>query len=272
MKASELNNTPGVYTITNLINNKIYVGCAFKIKRRIRAHYNSLKNNKHRNGRLQNSWNKYGKENFIFEILEECTIDLIYSQECFWINMLDSCNSKYGYNINSGNPYNKPTIYRCTGEKNYFFGKKGELSPMFGKKGNKQSKEWIQNSANTRKRKVNQLTLKGVFIKEWAGLRDIEKTLNIKNSNISLCCSKSQKTAGGFKWEYATNEPRKKRKYSMIKNRKPILQFDLENNFIKEWSSIADGARALNLTASHIGSCCLGKRNTHGNFKWKYKT
>lgn len=209
MKSGDINNKSGIYTITNLINRKVYVGSAYNFKRRFKAHCSTLKNNIHRNKKLQNSYNKYGKDNFKFEILEECDIEFIYFKEYICINILNSCNSEYGYNINPGDPNNKPAINRMIGEKNYFYGKKGKLSPMFGKfkelhhnYGKKQNKTWIDNAANTRKKKVIQMDLQENFIKEWDSVKEAGETLNIPKSNISNCCNNKRKTACNFKWKY----------------------------------------------------------------------
>jgi group I intron endonuclease len=60
----------GIYQIKNLKNNKIYIGSSKNIKERFLQHKYNLKNNKHCNPILQNSWNKYGEENFEFIIIE----------------------------------------------------------------------------------------------------------------------------------------------------------------------------------------------------------
>lgn len=57
-----------IYEIRNLITNQFYIGSCFNFKKRVREHLNSLRKNKHRNQYLQNSWNKYGIENFKFTI------------------------------------------------------------------------------------------------------------------------------------------------------------------------------------------------------------
>lgn len=51
-------------------------------------------------------------------------------------------------------------------------------------------------------KKVYQYTLKGVFIKEWASLADIERTLNFHHSSISKCCNGKMENAYGFIWRY----------------------------------------------------------------------
>lgn len=62
------------------------------------------------------------------------------------------------------------------------------------------------------------------------------------------------------------------RKVKMSINfKKPILQYDLNNNFIQEWNSAMDASKELKINSSHISSCCRGQRKTSGGFKWKLK-
>ena len=96
----------GIYTILNKIDRKIYVGKSINIEKRLISHKNHLRINKHHNTHLQNAVNKYGIENFEFEVLEECEERFLVSEENYWINMLNTCNRKYGYNLLGGNPLN----------------------------------------------------------------------------------------------------------------------------------------------------------------------
>ena len=52
---------------------------------------------------------------------------------------------------------------------------------------------------------------------------------------------------------------------------KKILQYDLNNNFIKEWECLAEVERQTNISYSNIIACCRGKRKTAGKYIWKYK-
>jgi len=65
----------GIYKIENIINKKCYYGSSKNIEKRWSCHKNDLNKNKHDNSYLQRAWNKYGKENFIFEIVELCSKD-----------------------------------------------------------------------------------------------------------------------------------------------------------------------------------------------------
>ena len=53
-------------------------------------------------------------------------------------------------------------------------------------------------------------------------------------------------------------------------NLKKVLQFTLENIFIKEWDSPSVAAKELKLSASAIANCARGKTKYSGNYKWKY--
>jgi len=67
---------PGVYSIINLKNDFIYIGSFSKqgFTKRINMHKNHLKQNKHHSCILQRDWNKYKENNFIFKLLEICSL------------------------------------------------------------------------------------------------------------------------------------------------------------------------------------------------------
>lgn len=54
---------------------------------------------------------------------------------------------------------------------------------------------------------------------------------------------------------------------------KPVLQYDLDGNFIKEWECTMEIQRELGISNTHISACCLHKPhcNTAGGYIWKYK-
>lgn len=51
--------------------------------------------------------------------------------------------------------------------------------------------------------KINQYDLDGKFIKQWVGIRNISKEININKGNICSCCKGKRNNAGGFIWRYA---------------------------------------------------------------------
>lgn len=93
----------GIYLITNTKNNKKYVGQSWNIFQRWTNHRTSLRGGYHGNTHLQNAWNKYGEDNFTFEILKECgTQEELNECEINYIAYFNSANQDFGYNDELG--------------------------------------------------------------------------------------------------------------------------------------------------------------------------
>lgn len=79
-----------IYKIINGVNNKVYIGCTVtSLEKRYYEHlYRCFKTDY--KSKLYNSIKKYGEENFIIELIEECDIDKIYEIEKKYIVEYDS--------------------------------------------------------------------------------------------------------------------------------------------------------------------------------------
>lgn len=83
--------TGGIYIIKNVINKKVYVGSSTNFYKRKQRHWSLLTSYKHYNCRLQNSFNKYGPNNFIFGVVEHLkNKSLLICREQFWIDKFNS--------------------------------------------------------------------------------------------------------------------------------------------------------------------------------------
>ena len=61
-------------------------------------------------------------------------------------------------------------------------------------------------------------------------------------------------------------------RYNIIRSiSKPIIQFNLQGIFIKEWPSILEAQKILKISSGEISKCCSKKRRTAKNFIWKFK-
>ena len=79
----------GIYKITNP-KGKVYVGQSINIEKRWKTYKRAQPNELRDQRKLLHSLNKYGSENHIFEVLEECLESVINEKEIFWIEHFDS--------------------------------------------------------------------------------------------------------------------------------------------------------------------------------------
>lgn len=175
----------GVYCIKNTKTNKIYVGSVTythstwksqirSFRKRKQEHWNLLKGNKHFNGYLQSSWNKYGESVFeflILEIIDDCM--KVKEREQYWIDNFECYNRDKGYNMSPvsvgtlgmkmSNEVRQKMSETRRGENGSFFGKKhteeakrrmsqkragkfaGEDNPFYGKTHTEETKEKLRN-------------------------------------------------------------------------------------------------------------------------------
>ena len=92
----------GIYKITNICNGKIYIGLSKNLTRRFSWHKYNLRNGCHDNSHLQRAWDKYGENSFLFEIIEECSVDKLSEKEKYWIDFYGGFESDKLYNLRDG--------------------------------------------------------------------------------------------------------------------------------------------------------------------------
>lgn len=135
----------GIYKITNLMNNKVYIGQSVDIKSRISNHKWALKHNRHDNVYLQCSYNKYGKQSFEFSVICECNEDELDRLECYYIDLYHSIDRKYGYNMETGGNKNKHPSQDVIDRMKE--NRQGKNAPMSGKHHSEETKEKMRQSA-----------------------------------------------------------------------------------------------------------------------------
>lgn len=94
-----------IYSITNITNDKKYIGETMDVKRRWEEHEEDLDNNQHHSYKLQKDWNELGKDNFKFDIvavLDESISNYVDKYillifEGYYMLKYDTINN--GYNI-----------------------------------------------------------------------------------------------------------------------------------------------------------------------------
>ena len=275
------------YTVYKHIfpNNKIYIGITSK---RPEIRWNKGKGYK-LCPLMNKAIQKYGWKNVKHEILftglskkqaEEKEIQLIKEYKCN--------NGKYGYNIENGG--------NCCGTHSE------ETKRKIGakSKGNKYclgrhiSKEHIQKLHEGRMKKYEETgtygykgymhteEYKNKISKALTGIKRSEET----KKKLSEIAKKRIGNKNPMYGKKQTKETREKignanrgRKLSkerikyMRKNaigKKKINQYDLDGNFIKQWDSIKEAGRTLNIFPQNIGKVCRGQQKYAKGYLWRY--
>jgi group I intron endonuclease len=99
----------GVYKIhfSNDDRRRVYIGISNNLSRRKNDHLVNLINYTHKNKYLQSAFNKFGKDFYVFEILESCSVEDMVAKESEYIIKYNSFNNKFGYNLTSGGEHFK---------------------------------------------------------------------------------------------------------------------------------------------------------------------
>lgn len=169
----------GIYSISNTINGKLYVGSTNNISVRWNKHRALLRHNKHQNTHLQSAWNKYGEESFEFSIIEECSIESLIEREQYFIDKL-------------GPEYNQTKVA----------GKVEMTSSRRKKLSDSVSKAYQENRIVRMTKRVYQYDLKGNYIGEFNSLKEASKVTGVDTSHLSNVLNDKQKVAGGYVWRF----------------------------------------------------------------------
>ena len=231
----------GIYTITNVINNKIYVGYATNLYKRINTHKSLLINSKHPNNHLQNSVTMFGINNFLFEILEECEKEFLCSQEHYWATILNVHNRKFGYNEKPTNPYGIP--HKLSNE---------TILKFKSRKLNEKQRAALIKSNKNRIRTKESINKAKETLRKNAAINGYYRSKESINKQVE-----SRKW---YKHSIQTKE----------KFKKPILQYSIENIFVKEWSGAIDILKCIKGNPKSLRKACnIGGK--YKNFIWKFK-
>jgi group I intron endonuclease len=169
-----LKKVTGIYKITNTINNKSYVGSSVDVYQRGCMYKHLIKRKKLHNKHLQSSVEKYGYDNFTFELLNKCK----ENTSVFDLHQLEQ------FYINKINPeYNKRTVV----DTNHLLSHSQETKDKISKS----LKESFKNGSKVINRiqehniKVSLFDLFGNHIQDFPGLAHCAEFVGVKYTSIT---------------------------------------------------------------------------------------
>jgi group I intron endonuclease len=265
-------NTSGIYRILNNVNSKSYIGKSIRLYHRKYQHFVQLRSNRHQNSYLQYAFNKYGADNFSFEVLEICDENILGQREHYWIKHLDTNNRKKGYNLEEiqVDGRSKKSIETIT-----------KLISTIARNGVKRSK----GKDNPTSRIVYQYSIDGIFIASYDSCHIAAECIGNKElyTVISKCARLNKGSSGAYQWRYVytpsitkctTVEDRTNRnKENNIILSKPIVAIDLHSNQVIEFNSLSEASKITGLAISCITKIAKGERykSTKLNMTFKFK-
>lgn len=100
---------------------------------------------------------------------------------------------------------------------------------------------------------------------------EIAAELGLKKTSVQIYLRKGSKLGWCKYSDYATERIMTSRDLATAASIKPVYQFSLTGEFIKEWpGGAASIQRELNIHKSNISQCCKGKTKTAGGFIWSF--
>lgn len=170
----------------------------------------------------------------------------------------EQMNDKYKHSLATKNGIKKYIIIDCrTSDFEYI--KNNMINSKLGHLLNMEVVDWLE---------IERLSQKSIYIEflnlwnRGLTLAEISNVTKYSRNTISMILRNFEKMN---MCKYDNKRGKKGRKPSVI------LQFDMEMNFIKEWSGLDEIERNVDISKSAVSMCCNGKINSSKGFIWKFK-
>lgn len=207
------NHYPGIYLITNRINNKQYIGYGKDVLDRLNNHrWVSTTNPQVIDQAIQ----KYGIENFTFEILEKCQEGELQEKEKYWCNEVFNCST---YTPNGYNVAPAGGAFAC----------KGKI--------------------------ISSYTLNGKLIKTYPSILAAARELKCNPHAITQALDKNNRTCNDMLWNTSLEQeclPYEKLPHGDYKS---VDVYDKDGNFINTYPSLSLAAQAHNVNLCRASAC-----------------
>lgn len=259
-----------IYKITNLINNKIYIGqTRMSEPQRWQSHVWHAYNNPEDDCiYLCNAIKKYGKENFKREILEQVNDENLNQREIYYINYYNSTNKNIGYNICVGGNghikydslilldlYNK--LHSVTAVANELNASRDSISKRLQALG-----------VDTNNHTVYQFNIQGELIDIYKSYAEAKRKTQLP---LGHCIPRNHYSCNYF-WVYEKDNLNINDIIKQYKNntsiKQIVQQYDLNCRFIAEYESCNDASKITGINLSSLKAAANGKQITSGGYIW----
>jgi group I intron endonuclease len=283
-----------IYTITNKVSGKVYVGQAKDFRDRWARHKRELRGNYHNNTHLQNSYNKYGATAFEYKVIAEVPLESISEAEMAYITQYDSFNN--GYNLTLGGEGIRGLVHteeaiRSMTEKSRARWNDADFIARQKQGYSDEVREIMSSKKVGEKHPQAKLTnearlniYKDIYKSDsyWA------EKYNITKATVSLIrtgqrSGKLTKTLNDEGFYHPLHLRRLGKDYSAVKpyaetvatvKDKPLRVLQISattNEVVKIWDSVEKASEETSFTSNGITRCCKGVAQTYKGWKWKYE-
>lgn len=236
----------GIYKITNTSNGHFYIGQSRNLRRRWYLHRNNSTKTKKHYTVLERAFKKYGIDSFVFEVIEYCSVEQLDEREIYYISTLNpQYNMNSGGAGNRDRACTEDTkklLSKCGKSQwnNYDDETKQRIvqnqltGPRVGSHRSKETKallsrrtrEYFQRKGgmpeeqrlkisralcgksrpNYKHYKPVRAISDGEIKYEFGSIKEAAESLHVNGTSICRCLHGGQKTAGGYSWEYCSQE------------------------------------------------------------------
>jgi hypothetical protein len=240
----DLNQKCGIYKLT--CNEHSYIGSSINIYYRLKRHISDLLKNKHANKYMQNAFNKYGKDGFMFEVIEECSKAVLIKTEAYYI---ESMSPDLNFIQNPvAMIHSNETLLRISATLKEAYASKRIKNPI--------------------SKTVHQYNINGFYLKSYESCAEAEKQLNLPKGKVSKVASGKGFSCGDYRWSYEKKIKLKKSNFT-YKGNKIVYTFDQNNILVQEWQSINDLCKSLKLGHSAM-SIRIKKGNYYNGLRYSF--
>jgi len=249
-----------IYAIVCQDNNKIYIGSTVRLQKRKYEHWHKLKNGRHDNKYMQNSWNLYGEKSFSFLVIDECNLASLASMEYHYVNITGSYNKEVGFNNTKyTNSPQRGTKKSEDIKKKISNTLKGRVSPNKGKKliSSKQNVK-IMNESN--KKKIINKTTGEIY-------NSVNECIDLNNfSRPTLYKNIGKNKINGNYYTYLNDTNNYLCEKKLKNHNKKVLNISTGEIF----ETIKKAAESIGVRRTTLNGCIIGRQKTCKGFCWRY--